>query len=496
MVENWETTLDVHLKHLVEFLICFSCSGLPFESPRLISPMSKRPSTTQMFVADGLGGMRQVVDLRTQDTNWPIQLTVNASDAENWMAQLNAEIEHRNWTSSSFTQLDAEENSGSLSIQTAIGQTPPTLSITWERQRKQKLRINARPSNDPVLSVDVANEFIYRVTERVRLGTTSQVHRRVLLSYDGLPWRGELWLDSEHRLGPPTKHRDTLLGSQIVIVDMLVEGIGHLGVSANISKRIRELQLFLGFVLGIHLQSTKFEEGWVCEINPDSQVMESKLGYQGYIENLSQNGLPNPGCTKQVERRTVLRPGLGPYGIHSDMIELWVPSDIEQLWVQFRKLPNPKRDQLLNAANALRCAQMMWPEQRTAYVTFHVVACEALKPKGRSNDKLNMYDVVASLLGQDVAQHFYQLTVHPQKMRSNHLHRGELAAEELLSRFEDHYFGDPSFDQMLRSLAMTTRICLIEWLRRKGNYKLVELKRAKGASAHGPLRKSDTRRFG
>jgi hypothetical protein len=434
--------------------------------------MSKLHPTTQILVADGLGGMRPIVDLRTQDKDWPIQITVPASDAESWMAQLNAEIETRNWTSGSLTQLDSGENSGSMSIQTALGQSPPTLDITWERQRGKDLKFKARPSDDPALSIDIAHKFFYRVTERVRLGTTQKVHQRVFLSYYGLPWKGELWLDSELTLGPPTKYADVLLGPQIVIVDMLVEGIGRQGISANISERIRELQLFLGFILGIHLQSNKFEEGWVCEINAESQTMESKLGYLGYFENVAQSGLPILGSSQQVEKREVTRPGLGPYGIYSDMNEQWVPSDIEHLWTQFKKLPDSKRDQILNAANALRCGQMMWPEQRTAYVTFLVVACEALKPKGKNYDEANVYDVVASLLSEDAAQLLYQQTVHPQKVRSKHLHRGELAAGELLSRFQQNYFGDPSFDQMLMSLANTTRICLIEWLRCEGNYKL------------------------
>ena len=35
------------------------------------------------------------------------------------------------------------------------------------------------------------------------------------------------------------------------------------------------------------------------------------------------------------------------------------------------------------------------------------------------------------------------------------------------------YFKDPSFDEMLRELSPITRVCLIEWLRCGGSYKVV-----------------------
>ena len=56
---------------------------------------------------------------------------------------------------------------------------------------------------------------------------------------------------------------------------------------------------------------------------------------------------------------------------------------------------------------------------------------------------------------------------HPQKVRNNHIHRGTLLAGELLTH---DYFKDPTFDEMLRTLDQTARICLIEWLRGKGKF--------------------------
>jgi hypothetical protein len=91
--------------------------------------MPKKRSSAQLHVADGVGGMRQEADLRFEAVEWPIELVVPASDAENWVAHLEAEAEERGWSSSSFSQLEATENSGTLTVHTANGPSPPTLDI-------------------------------------------------------------------------------------------------------------------------------------------------------------------------------------------------------------------------------------------------------------------------------------------------------------------------------------------------------------------------------
>src|SRR2546428_1223900 len=181
--------------------------------------MAKHKSNAQIHVADGAGGMRQVTDVRFEAGEWPITLVVPAKDAEVWMAHLNAEAEERGWGVSSFSQLDATENSGTLSVHTATGPSPPTLDIAWDRLRGKELRLRARPSGEPVLSLDVARDFVNAVGTRARAGKTLRAHRRALLSYDGLPWRGALWLHADHRRGPPSRRSGTLVGPQVVIVD-------------------------------------------------------------------------------------------------------------------------------------------------------------------------------------------------------------------------------------------------------------------------------------
>jgi hypothetical protein len=97
-----------------------------------------------------------------------------------------------------------------------------------------------------------------------------------------------------------------------------------------------------------------------------------------------------------------------------------------------------------------------------------VVSCEALKPKAKRIHNARIYDVVATLVGLDSAEHLQNLPLPPQKVRGKHLHRGELFDRPLESLLLGDPFGDPTFDEMLRTLAYATRQCLIEWLRRGG----------------------------
>jgi hypothetical protein len=438
--------------------------------------MPKQKPSAKIQVADGAGGMRPIADLRFEAGKWPIELVVPAKDAETWMEHLSAEIEERGWSSSGLSQLDGVENSGTLVVHTASGQSPPTLEIVWEKPRGAALRLRARPSGTPVLSLEVARDFINATSARQRAGKTLRAHRWELLTYDGLPWRGELWLESELRLGPPSKHpTDALLGPQVLIVDAMVEGIGQQGVNANFQTRLHEVRVFLSVVLGLHVTINKFERGWVYEVDDQLRVTDCRLGHVGYAETSKAPEFPSVGNALPVERREVSRPGLGPTGIWPDMHEQWVPADIEQLWRTFTGLPAPKREHFLRAGNAYLLAGSMWPDQRTAYVAFLVVACEALKPIGRRCDKVNVYDVVASLLSPSEAERLRKHSAPPQQVRSKHLHRAELVAGELLPILIHDYFADPSFDEMLRELWRVCRVCLIEWLRRRGEYTLVRI---------------------
>jgi hypothetical protein len=429
---------------------------------------SRQPSSAQVFVADGASGMRPVDDLRFEKGEWPIDRVVPANRAGVWMAHLHAEIEARGWNASSFSQLHAAENSGTISVHTGTGSSPPGLDIVYERLRDARLHLRARPSGEPLLPIDEAAEFLARVGERLDSGETDRGHRREFLSYDGLAWRGELWLDADLRLGPPSKFPEALIGPQVLVVDTMIEGIGQQGITANFQIRVHELVIFLGIVLGMRLAPVRWRQEWVPEVGADGRIDDCTLRTVGYSELSPVPGFPKVGMAEPIERRDLVRPGLGPQGIWPDMHERWVPSDIEDLWAMFVSLPSAKRDQLLRAGNAYLIAGSMWPDQRTAYATFLVVACESLKPTGKRSNRRNIHDVVRSLLGQAEADRLRQLPIPPQLVRHGLVHRGELRAGELGPMLIHDYFADPSLDETLEELAVITRACLIEWLRREG----------------------------
>jgi hypothetical protein len=435
------------------------------QQPEPVASGPKQPSGAQVFVADGAGGMRPVDDLRFEEGEWPIDRVVPADRAGSWMAHLHAEIEARGWNASSFSQLHAAENSGTISVHTATGASPPGLDIVYERVRDAGLHVRARPAGEPLLPIDEAEEFLARVGERLDADEADRGHRREFLSYDGLAWRGELWLGADLRLGPPSKFPEALSGRQVVVVDAMVEGIGPQGITANFQIRVHELVIFLGFLLGVRLTPVRWRQEWVPEVDADGRIEDCTLRSVGYSELSPVPGSPEVGIAEPVERRDVARPGLGQLGIGPDMQEQWVPSDIEDLWAIFVSLDSAKREQLMRAGNAYLIAGSMWPDQRTAYATFLVVACESLKPTGKRNNRKNIYDVVRSLLGQTTADRLRRLPIPPQLVRHGLVHRGELRADELGPMLIHDYFMDPSFDETLQELATVARTCMIEWLR-------------------------------
>lgn len=439
---------------------------------------AQKPSAT-IHISDGAGSMRQIVDMRFETGEWPIQLKIRAKDAEAWMAHLTAEVEERGWNSGGISQLGSDENRGSLTVSVSNASPSSTLDIIWERRRDKRLQLQVRPSGSPILSLDILTSFIEAINTRLQARTTLRQHTRGFLVYDGLPWLGELWLDSNLRLGPPEKHPPSLIGPQAIVVDLMAEGIGRNGVTANFHSRLHELCVFLSFTLGLNVSVTKHEYCWVSYLNTESGITECKLMYGGYTETSAITAFPIAGSVRNIERREALRPGLGPYGIHLDMHEQWVPTDIQTLWTAFADLNRSMRTHLLRAGSAYMNAQLMPKDHRTARAAFLVVTCEALKPAGKRYDRMNIYDVVASLISREEAEGLRALDFGPQRVRSRHLHRGELSAGELSPMLLNDYFADPSFSQMYQVLYKVTRVCLIEWLRAGGKYKVVFLRNRK-----------------
>ena len=440
--------------------------------------MSKQPPSAKVLVTDGQGGMRALEDHRFAERDWSISFAVSPKDATAWMAHLDAECELRGWQSGGLSQLEPEQNSGSMTLHAPKVSPAAAIEIAWEKGRDEKLSVRARPG---ALSEDGAREFFSAIDARLKNRTTLREHRRAWITYDVLPWRGELWLDGDLRLGPPSQYPDATFGPQIVVVDAMVEGIGSKGVNAKFQRTLFELRVFLSAVVGGSFDEMKWTRGWAYQVDERGQITDCRLTTLGYAETKGTLGFPAAGSAPPIDRRIIERPGVGnlgvTIGITPDMTERWVPDDIESLWGLFRGLPNDKRDQFIKAGNAYLIAQTMWPEQPTAYASFLVVACEALKPRARRYHWMNVYDVIESLVGTGRGAALRAQSVAPQRVRSEHFHRGDLLAGELDELLIADPFRDPSFRSMLYLLAMDTQACLIEWLRKKGEYEVARLPR-------------------
>jgi hypothetical protein len=393
------------------------------------------------------------------------------------MAQLAAEIEERGWSAAGFGQLDSDENSGSKTIHLIPGPVGPTIEVAWEKPRGAPLSVRARAGGDPVADALTVNGFFASLDARARSGQRTSLYRRSCLTYNGLPWSGELWLTDSIRLGPPSKSASGWLGQQVVVVDAIISGIGIQGVIANFETLRRELRLVLSPIIGTHFEEIRGHQDWVVEVDASGGITTCKLMNVGYVELQDAPGLPARHSLPAALLEVVSRPGLGRMGIGPGDTVQRIPDDVVTLWSAFTALQSDLKTQFLSACNAYSIAQSLWPHQRTAYAAFLVVSIEALKPKGRRYKDARVYDVVASLMDMPTALSLEQFRFAPQKVRSNHVHRGELVAEELAARLMVDSFADPSFDDMLTSLSRAARVCLITWLRKGGVYKLLSLPR-------------------
>jgi hypothetical protein len=365
--------------------------------------------------------------------------------------------------------------------------------MAWQKGRRGRLKVQLRPGGDPVAPLSTVLQFAQSVDARLRTGQQETEHRRGVLTYrSGLAWKGELWLSDTLRLGPPSRFADAIIGPQALIVDALVSGIGRDGIRGKFTRILQELCLVLSPITGIYLEGPRNRSDWVPEIDTNHLITGCRIQLIGYTEIRLPPGMPVRGAAAPIARETVRRPGLERLGLSMEDVAERAPADLEELWRYFNDLSAARKQQYLNACNAYHIASRLWPDQRTAHAVFLVVACEALKPPGRRYDRANIYDVVSSLVDAATADLLEGLRVKPQKTRSEHVHRGVLAADEFGSLLLGDAFGDPSFDEMLNALSRVTRICLIEWLRRKGRCRL--RLRPRKMNPNQPKRASDRTR--
>ncbi len=428
--------------------------------------MPKTKSAAQAAVSDGSGGMVALEDHRFDDGPWAVTLEIPAVHADAWMQYLHAECDDRGWSAGTFGQIGADENSQSMTIRTAAPGQSPEVTVIWERARGGPLRVRARINGDPQPSQDLVVGFIDRVNERLHAGGKQPFYRRGFLQYISLPWKGELWLDDNVRLGPPAQHAEWLIAPQIIVVDTVVHAVGWRGANAEFGARLEELARFLSVVMRTNVRLPEVGHAWVI----DQEKNRSEIRQIGYWEASERIDMPKPGEYPAVPLRPVNRLDFGLHGITADDHEEWLPDDIYELWRCYVNLSEERRDQFQQAARALQSARLLGRENKTLSLALRVVACEALKPRGKKYDRMNVYDVVEGILGEPYVRALRGLRFPPQTVRSRHLHRGEVLDPEGIHRIMTSTFQDPTFDHEYGLISQIADAVMIEWLRRGGTF--------------------------
>ncbi len=438
--------------------------------------MRRIKSKAVMMASDGAGGLTQIHDRRFDKADWPIRLVMEEQgQADTWFKYLSSECTARGWSSSVMAQLDAKENSGSCTVSNAAG-GDSQLIMVWERERDGPLSIRARTVGDfPVL---VAQELMDLITERCRAGAKERFYLRAQLHYEGLPWKGELWLSDTLRLGPPSKQDETaLIGPRVMIVDAQVDGIDKMDAGTALGILCRELSAFLTVALRRNITLPKSGRAWtfVDVLKPE----QCEVRWLGYLEATSRTDMPTKGEGRPIPFEAVRRPDFSIHGLWPDDREVEPPGDIVELWEAFSALDAERRRHFLQVANMWQLAQSLGYDNQTTAFAWKVVATEALKPTGWQFRDHNVYDVVEGLLGKPVADVLRRDGIRPQEIRNAHLHRGEFRGSEFAHDFMMSSFHDPTFDTAHRVLTDITHAAIIEWLRRRGAFATPGLSRRK-----------------
>jgi hypothetical protein len=428
--------------------------------------MLRRKARAEVRVADGAGGMAPLRDLRFDPGEWPVEFEIRDANADTWMRYLVGECEARGWSTGGLGQLQRHENSGTKTVFRA-GRA--VLTLVWERKRGDVLKVRARPEAADEFPVADVSTFFDRINTRCAASQTERFYRCACLEYAGLPWRGELWLDDNLRLGPPSRlYNGALNGPQAVVVTAMVEAVSP-GDSAYVfQKELSELAAFLSVVMATNVCHRRQDQMWTWEIADDGQTI-CGVRHLGYIEMQPPSSMPARHSISTVPFAPVRR----RTGLET---EVSLPADIVELWSRYRALPPDRKTKFRHVAAKWQEALMHWQERDTLSFTLMVVACEALKHSGSEFRDHKIEHVATALLGPTVGELLKRDWFRAHYVRSEHLHLGKMRGEELsLGTMVD--YRDPTFDEARRELFRITNAAIIEWLRRDGNLMLSPLRR-------------------
>jgi hypothetical protein len=261
-----------------------------------VAEMVKAKPKAVIRVADGAGGMMNVEDRRFEQVNWPFrfEVPIEQEQADQWLCYLHAECHRRGWSASGLGQLERAENSGTIVV---VAPGKPLLDIVWERRRGGPIKVRARLALSSELPLSEAEQFFSEVNDRCRSGATEPIYARGTLQYDGMAWRGELWLDDKVRLGPPSLQDETALsGPRVVHVDAILDCIGKPDVAYVREQTLLELSAFLSVVMRKAIRLPDQGRTWTWTVGANGCEVRNL----GYMEIANPLTMPVRGADKPL----------------------------------------------------------------------------------------------------------------------------------------------------------------------------------------------------
>jgi hypothetical protein len=436
----------------------------------------KAKSKAIAMVADGKGGMVKVQDRRFEQ-EWAIRFEVPQQQAATWLRYFHAECFRRGWNSNCSGQISARENGTSITVN-ADGSAQKQLAVIMEQKHGDVLKIRARSIGAIEFPLADCNEFFEQINKQCHAGITELIYGRAQLAYEGLPLRGELWLDDTLRLYPPSQQYEFCLnGPRVIMVDAQVDCIGQIEAGSVFNLKLRELSLFLSVVMGKAVYLPENRQVWTYVTGASDCNVRSL----GYWESELPAQMPAKGTCRPALLKAVNRPDFSFRGNDGSVNEHTFPDDIIELWGKYRALSPEARQKFLQVA--AKWQEAFWfhsIRRRTLSYTLMIVACESLKPSAPEFSEHNIYHVVEALLGKNIAERlqresfdpFIHPATRPQSIRSEHLHTGKCYDSEFELELPMLSYRDPTFGQAYSELWLVVQECIIEWLRRGGNFAL------------------------
>lgn len=438
--------------------------------------MTKSKSNAVIMTANVAGGMSPILDWRFDTGEWPISFVVPSVEADAWLRYLSAQCTKRGWGCASFGQRDARENSGSITVSTRDADSLQ-LAVIWERKRAGPIKVRAKSVGTPGFSLDQARALFDEVNEQSRTRTLQQVYQCGQLRYEGLPWRGELWLGETLRLGPPSNQDEAFrVGPRVILVHAFVDAIDAMHSAEVVHVVLRELSVFLSVVMGTHVRvAPNSVREWTWEVDPSGKTINCEVRATGYLEQNWPATMPAKGANHSIPLDAVPRPDWSLRGDDGTRNEQHLPADTADLWQTLAALSVVRRRQFMQVGSMWQLAISLGHEYQTARFAWMVGACEALKPPARSYRRHNIYHVVEALLGSSIAALMQESWFRPQGVRNAHLHSGELRGSEFMEHAMMSSFQDPTFDRAYRVLYDIAQAAIIEWLRKRGAFTMPSL---------------------